>query len=138
MNRVLIVVASLAIAAVGAACGDDIIGDNRGPPAGYAILNGTVQQADGGPAAGVEVSFSRCGDPIGGFLTSTTSTAAGTFQVEAHLPPVGLRPSLVAASVQLRCDVFLDRTGIARDSVVLRFAAAASNAPVTRLMLRLP
>ncbi len=138
MHRTLIVVSTILLAALASACGDAMSGDGWGPPAGFALLDGTVQLADGGPAVGVEVSFSRCGEPIGGYLTSTTSSSAGTFQVEAHLPPVGLRPRLVAESVQLRCQVFLDRTGIARDSVTVRFASSAANAPITRLNLRLP
>jgi len=129
-----------ALAAMLAACseGSGIIEDDWGPPAGYAVLAGTLQRATGGPAAGVKVSFTRCGSPINGYLASTTSDAAGIFRVGAQLPPIGFLPRLAVDSVQLHCYVFLDRTGTIRDSVIVRFAGTAQAAPVTSLALQIP
>jgi len=129
-----------ALAAMLAACseGSGIIEDDWGPPAGYAVLAGTLERATGGPAAGVEVSFTRCGSPINGYLASTTSDAAGIFRVGAQLPPIGFLPRLAVDSVQLHCYVFLDRTGTIRDSVFVRFAGTSQAAPVTSLALQVP
>lgn len=139
MKRRLFAAASMMLATTLAACADErIIVDDWGPPVGYARLNGTVQQADGAPAANVGVTFTRCGPPIGGFLTAATTTAAGTFEATAHLPPIVAVSRFVVDTLQLRCAVLLDRASIARDSVTVRFGAAAATAPTTRVTLRLP
>ena len=129
-----------ALATMLAACrvGSGIIEEDWGLPAGYAVLSGTLQRANGGPAAAVEVSFTRCGSPINGYLASTTSDAAGIFRVGAQLPPIGFLPRLAVDSLQLHCYVFLDRTGTIRDSVIVRFAGTSQAAPVTSLALQVP
>lgn len=131
-RRMFVAVATLV------ACSSGRIVDNWGPPAGYAVLRGKVSQTSGAPAAKVEVAFSRCASPVGGFLASTTTDAAGQFRVEAQLPPQGVLPSGIADTLRLRCDVFLDRSGVARDSVWVRFAATAQEAPTTIVDLVAP
>jgi hypothetical protein len=126
-------------AAVLAGCGSGSLdpADDWGPPAGYAVVAGTVVTAAGAPAGGVEVLLSRCASPVGGYLGRATTDAAGRYRVEGALPPVGF---LRAApdTLRVRCAVFTDRTGVARDSLVVRFRAAAAGPPLQQLDLRLP
>jgi len=118
--------------------GDGVIVDDWGPPAGYAVLTGTVRHAGGAPAPGVEVAFSRCASPLGGFLAAATTDAAGRFRASGQLPPVGAFPVREVETLRLRCDVFLDRSGVARDSITVRFAPSIQAAPVTTIDLVAP
>lgn len=130
----------LAVAVVGSACraSDTVIVDDWGPPAGYAVLTGTVRRTSGALAAGVEVMFTRCASPVGGYLTGATTDAAGHFRATGQLPPRGVLPPGIADTLRLRCDVFLDRAGVVRDSVTVRFAATTQSSPVITIDLVAP
>jgi hypothetical protein len=92
----------------------------------------------GGPAAGIEVGFSGCASPIGGFLATAISDASGRFRATGNLPPIGLFTTDSVARLRVRCDVFLDRTGVVRDSVIVSFATTIEAAPVTSIDLITP
>lgn len=131
----------LMTAAFLAACGEDtsgVIFDDFGPPAGYTVFEGTVLQSGGAAAVGVEVGFGRCTNPVGGFLASARTDGDGRFRATGNLPPIGALPRLLADTLRVRCYVFLDRTGIVRDSVTVGFAATIEAAPVTTLSLEAP
>lgn len=132
--------AFVALAALVSACGtrSGEIVDNWGPPAGYAVLAGSVQRLGGAPAAGVEVDIGRCGSPVGGLLAFTTTDAAGQFHTDAQLPPVGLLPAGIADTLRLRCYVSLDRSGVTLDSVIVRFGVTRQDAPTTAVALAVP
>ena len=127
----------IGVAAI-AACGGGVDVDDYGPPAGYAVLAGAVRQPGGTGAAGIEVTFTRCATQVGGFLAAATTDAAGRFRAEAHLPPRGVLPRGITDTLALRCYVFLDRSGVVRDSVSIRFAPTREAAPVTTVDLMLP
>ena len=109
--------------------------DNYGPPAGYAVLAGAVRDTSGAAIANVVIAFTRCASPIGGFLAAATSDSAGVFRVVAALPPVGVLPRGIADTLRLRCYVFVARSGIVRDSVLVRFATPRNRAPLTEAFL---
>ncbi len=122
-----------------ASCGDrGVIIDDWGPPAGYTVLVGTVRQPSGAPAVGVEVIFGKCESPIGGFLTTAMSDAAGRFRATGALPPVGLFSADQVAELRVRCEVDLNRRGAPRDSVIVGFATTLEAAPVTSIDLIYP
>lgn len=127
----------IGVAALAACRSGDIV-DDWGPPAGYAVLAGAVHQPGGAGAAGVEVTFTRCGDPVGGFLAAATTDVAGRFHAEAQLPPRGVLPRGITDTLKLRCYVFLDRSGVVRDSVSIRFAPTRAAAPTTTIDLVVP
>jgi hypothetical protein len=105
--------------------------DNYGPPAGYAILAGSVRNVDGTAVANAEIAFTLCGSPIGGFLVTATTDSTGVYRAVAHLPPVGVLPRGIADTLRLRCYLVVARSGVVRDSVLIRFATSVSSAPVT-------
>jgi hypothetical protein len=115
------------------ACDDGTIVDNYGPPAGYAVLTGSISKASGTPVAQSEVLFTRCTSPIGGFLAADTTDDAGLFRVVAELPPVGVLPRSIADTLRVRCDIFVNRATVASDSVVVRFGRAPEQAPINSL-----
>ncbi|MBL0892218.1 MAG: hypothetical protein IBJ19_16635 [Gemmatimonadaceae bacterium] len=45
------------------------------------------------------------------------------------LPPVGVLPPGIADTLRVHCYVFYDRSGIVRDSVVVRFGRTLESAP---------
>jgi hypothetical protein len=111
--------------------------DSYGPPAGYAVVAGTVTTAAGSPAAGSEVVLARCASPIGGYLGSATSDAAGRYRLEGALPPIGAFPAVVD-TLRVRCAVFTDRTGVPRDSLTVHFRAERAGRPLQQFDIRLP
>ena len=115
------------LAAALSACDDDgIIREDWGPPAGYAAVEGTVTLVGAGiPGAGLELLFTRCASPIGGYLGRTVADAQGRYRLDGALPPSRLLPNLVVDTLRVRCHVFTDLTGQARDSLVVRFRAPA-------------
>ena len=58
--------------------------------------------------------------------------------VEARLPPRGVLPIGIADTLQLACDVVVNRSEVALDSVRVRFASSADSAPVTTIRVVLP
>lgn len=106
-----------------------VIIDDWGPPAGYAVVTGTVRMANGTPVGNAEVSVSRCGSPIGGFLAMDLTDGNGHFRAVGQLPPSGALPAGIADTLRLNCSVFLDRTGVVRDSVVVSFGRTLESAP---------
>lgn len=46
-----------------------------------------------------------------------------------QLPPSGALPAGIADTLRLNCSVFLDRTGVVRDSVVVSFGRTLESAP---------
>ena len=128
----------LAAAAVGAiACRDNVIVDSWGPPAGYALVTGSVRTAAGRTVANAEVMLSRCASPIGGYLGSGVTDAQGFFQVRANLPPIGLLP-VRADTLQIRCYVFVDRASTPNDSLDVHFSADLQAPAVQTLNLTVP
>jgi hypothetical protein len=112
--------------------------DNWGPPAGYAVVAGVVTTAAGTPAADVEVVLTRCASPLGGYLGQASTDAAGRYRLEGALPPRGALPTVAVDTLAVRCQAFTDRTGVARDSLVVRFRAEPAGPPLQQLDLRLP
>ena len=112
--------------------------DNWGPPAGYAVVAGVVTTAAGTPAADVEVVLTRCASPLGGYLGRASTDAAGRYRLEGALPPRGAFPAVAVDTLAVRCQVFTDRTGVARDSLVVRFRAEPAGPPLQQLDLRIP
>jgi hypothetical protein len=134
-----LLVGSLGLSAT-IACARDggVILDDWGPPAGYAILTGTVRRSTGAPLPTVAVTFARCESPVGGFLAADTTDVAGRFQVVAHLPPRGFIPASVVDTLRLRCGEALQWSGVTQDSVWVRFAPTVAAAPTTRVDLVIP
>lgn len=124
--------------AVGAgACSNTVIIDNWGPPAGYALVTGSVRTAAGRTVANAEVMLSRCALPLDGYLWSGVTDAQGFYQVRANLPPIGLFP-VRADTVQIRCYVFVDRASTANDSIDVHFSADSRAPAVQTLDIMLP
>lgn len=103
--------------------------DDRGPPAGYGVVAGTVRMANGTPVGNAEVLVSRCGGPAGGFFAVDLTDRDGHFRAAGTLPPAGVLPAGIADTLRLKCSVFFDRTGVVRDSVVVRFGRTPESAP---------
>lgn len=105
------------------------IDDGYGPPAGYAVVAGTVRMANGMPVANAEVGIGGCASSVGGFHASDVTDGAGYFRAVGTLPPVGVLPLGIADTLRVHCYVSYDRSGIVRDSVVVRFGRTLESAP---------
>ena len=127
---------SLTLLSVLADCRSIVIIDDWGPSAGYTLVTGLVSTATGTPARGAEVTLSRCSSPVGGFLASALTDNAGRYRLLGALPPIGF-PGLLD-TLEVRCDVFVNRTLVPSGPVSLRFAADSQNAPHTTLDVPAP
>lgn len=112
-----------------------VIVDDWGPPAGYGVVAGTVRMANGTPVGNAEVLVSRCGGPVGGFFAVDLTDRDGHFRAAGILPPAGVLPAGIADTLRVTCYVFYDRTGVVRDSVVVRFGRTPESAPTQVLNL---
>jgi hypothetical protein len=137
MRRSLQLLGSVLVIGLAACDRGYTIADDWGPPAGYAVVAGTVTNAAGVPVSGVEVMLTRCVSPIGGYLGAASTDAAGRYRIEGALPPRGAFPVAVG-TLLVRCYAFTDRTGVARDSLVVRFRLDPAGPPLQQLDLRLP
>lgn len=125
------------------ACEEPVIVDDWGPPAGYAAISGTVRTAAGAPVAGVEVAFSRCGSPLGGFLGADHTDAQGAYRARGSLPPIGALPRLDLDTLRVTCEVLVGRAPPpdptpAVDTLEIRFASSESAVVPQRLDLTIP
>jgi hypothetical protein len=138
MRRSLPILGPLLVASAAACDRGYTIVDNWGPPAGYAAVAGTVTTATGAPASGIEVLLTRCASPIGGYLGGANTDATGRYRIEGALPPRGAFPQVAVDTLAVRCFVFTDRSGVPRDSLVVRFRSDPSGPPLQQLDVRLP
>ena len=118
-----------------ASCGDDIVGDDFGPPAGWSRVNGAVFRANGSPAADMEVLVTACALPVGGLAGSSKTSATGVFTIDAKLPPTGWVSASVVDTMQTGCVVIAGR-GFASQSIALRWSRNRSQAPAQEVTLR--
>jgi hypothetical protein len=125
--------------ALSVACRDasGVISDNWGPPAGYALVTGTVRTTAGAPVTGTEVALTRCAEPVEGFLGSASTDARGAYQLRGQLPPVGVL-SVKADTLRIRCYAFLNRASVPSDSLDVRFSADAQTPAVQVLNFTTP
>lgn len=92
-----------------AVCDGGTIVDDWGPSAGHTVVEGRVVNAGRAPvSAGMEVTITRCGDPIGGFAGRSQTLAEGRYSVRGDLPPVGVLPSL-PDSLLVTCEILAGR-----------------------------
>lgn len=94
--------------------------------------------ANGTPVGNAEVIVSRCGSPSGGFLAMDLTDDDGHFRAVGQLPPSGALPAGIADTLRLNCSVFLDCTGVVRDSVIVRFGRTLESAPTQDVHLVWP
>jgi hypothetical protein len=136
--RALTLRLSLLLVLFPGACRPGIIVDDWGPPAGYSAVEGTLVRRDTGvPVAAAEITITRCDGPIGLF-GSARSTADGGYRITGTLPPIGVLPRLNLDTLHVRCQVFVNRSSTAVDSVALRFFRTPNEVVAHRLDLQLP
>jgi hypothetical protein len=91
--------------------------------------------------AGVEVRLSPCAAPVGGLNGAAVTDTDGRYQLDAALPRRAFLPAdpdtLRIACVAIARDPATGRFA-PRDSLVVRFRAAASGPALQALDLRLP
>lgn len=127
LKRVSIRALPLLLLAGANACGDSIVIDDFGPPAGFGAVAGLIQNAAGTPQVGMGVAISRCSAPVGGFFGDSSSDASGRYRVDGALAP-GFRGVLDVDTVRVSCELFVGPRGtpLVTDTVTIRFATVHS------------
>jgi hypothetical protein len=121
--------------AIALACDGGTIIDDWGPPAGFTTIVGTVRRADNTPASAINLSFTDCTLPVGGFLAFTTTDGQGRYRLEGTLAP-GLRVD--ADTVRVKCEVRAGPPPLVLDTVDVRFWRQQSAVVPTVVDLRFP
>ena len=98
---------------VGATACDNVIEDDWGPPAGYATIQGSVEDSSGEALADVTVFRSFClleeqdlrpsTDSIGLSYTKAITDDEGRYKMTEALPPVGVFPDYEGDTLRLEC-----------------------------------
>ena len=101
---------------------EPVIIDNYGPPAGYALVTGSVRTAAGAPVTSASVWLSSCRDPIGAHFESAMTDATGSYAMRGQLPPIGVLGRLELDTLRIRCYAWVGVGGRILDSLDVRFA----------------
>ena len=108
-----------------------VIVDTFGGPLGYLVIHGTVRSLSGSLPVNSLVDIGGCRPAVWG--ATTTTNAQGAFSITSSGPLVDLMPSEWQMSARRDtlhadgCRVIVNRNGIARDSIDVRFGPTAAS-----------
>lgn len=117
-------------------CNSPTVANDLGPPAGYALVAGTVRHAAGGVVPSADVIISGC-PGVDGELGIGLTDDVGHYRILGKLPPVSLFPGIEVDTLRLKCYFRVNLDRVPRDSLLISFRTDSAG-PVQTLNLTVP